>query len=74
MLCFLITNSITPINMESNMNMNNRMNLEYTLIRCFSNKATPEQEMFVQQWVSQNPDNIFYYQKIQRLWIQRIDL
>ncbi|WP_159099196.1 MULTISPECIES: hypothetical protein [Aquimarina] len=56
------------------MNMHNQINLEYALIKYFSDKATPEEEIFVQQWVSESSDNTSYYHKIQRLWIQRIVL
>ncbi len=60
--------------MRSVMNMHNQINLEYALIKYFSDKATPEEEIFVQQWVSESSDNTSYYHKIQRLWIQRIVL
>jgi len=42
--------------------------LEYSLIRYFSGKSTPEEEYFVKNWVSQSDDNTVYYQNFQRLW------
>ncbi|MCK8524270.1 hypothetical protein M0D21_22015 [Aquimarina sp. D1M17] len=56
------------------MNMYNQSNLEYSLIKYFSGKATPEEEVFVEKWVSQSSDNTSYYQRFQRLWAQRIIL
>ncbi|WP_160114499.1 hypothetical protein [Aquimarina sp. AU474] len=56
------------------MNTQNQSSLEYSLIKYFSGKSTPEEETFVKNWVSQSQDNIFYYQKLQRLWFQRIIL
>ncbi|MEW7278165.1 hypothetical protein ABW636_06180 [Aquimarina sp. 2201CG1-2-11] len=52
----------------------NQINLDYTLIRYFSNKTTFKEEAFVEQWISESIDNIYYYQRLQRLWIQRITL
>ncbi len=56
------------------MNMQSQSSLEYSLIKYFSGKSTPEEETFVQHWKSQSEDNTFYYQKLQRLWFQRIVL
>ncbi len=56
------------------MNVQNHINLEYALIKYFSNRASLEEELFVRDWVSQNSDNASYYQKIKRLWVQRIVL
>lgn len=58
----------------NSMNTQNKINLEYALIKYFSDKATPEEEVFIQQWVSQNPDNPSYYRKILQLWLHRIIL
>ncbi len=56
------------------MNVHNQGSLEYSLIKYFSGKSTPEEELGVKKWVSQSEDNIFYYQNLQRLWYQRIIL
>lgn len=56
------------------MNIHHQASIEYTLIKYFSDKATPEEETFIQQWISKSQNNISYYHKIQRLWLYRIDL
>lgn len=56
------------------MDIHHQASLEYTLIKYFSDKATPEEEIFVQQWIAKSQNNTSYYHKIQRLWLHRIVL
>lgn len=56
------------------MNLNSQFNLEYSLIKYFNGKSTPEEDHFVKNWLSQSEDNTSFYQNFQRLWYQRIIL
>ncbi len=56
------------------MKLQQQPSLEYSLIKYFSGKSTPEEESFIKNWVSQSKDNTTYYQNLQRLWYHRIIL
>lgn len=56
------------------MNAFSNSSIDIILIDYYSGKSTNEETIFVREWRSSSDSNNQYYQKLQKLWVNRIVL